>query len=475
MTTPTAEQINFMRAVVGTGDNILLQACAGSGKTTTLVMAADAIRANIKILALAFNKKNAEDLQKRMPSHVECRTFHSLGYKAWLNQLGKKFCKTDTKKSSRILSDLGGHENFVEVLRLVSLAKNYGYMPPQCAPHYMKESINLELLCDDFDLPFSSSIKEMVDLVLKESIREAFNAIIDFDDMLYMPIAYAAPFEKFSLVFVDEAQDLSNLQFKIVTRVANRVIAAGDRNQAIYAFRGARCDSMTLFQENFQCKEMPLTVSWRCPKVVVAQAARLTPLITAAPNAEQGQFLELELPSLISGIHKEHIILGRTNRQLVSVGFYLLSHGKRPKLSGVSFSKRVFYFAEKSCNFTTNDSANTCWQRLREYKTNNRVLKKREEAYIDLIEGALDGNETSTWGQIKGKLEALFNDTSGTINLSTIHKAKGLEWPVVWLIDPHHMPHPRATSEQDIQQEHNLLYVAITRAQKTLIYLNTGR
>jgi superfamily I DNA/RNA helicase len=57
--------------------------------------------------------------------------------------------------------------------------------------------------------------------------------------------------------------------------------------------------------------------------------------------------------------------------------------------------------------------------------------------------------------------------------LSTIHKCKGLEWPHVAILDPWLMPSKFAEQEWEKQQEHNLSYVAITRAQQTLHYVNS--
>jgi DNA helicase-2/ATP-dependent DNA helicase PcrA len=65
-------------------------------------------------------------------------------------------------------------------------------------------------------------------------------------------------------------------------------------------------------------------------------------------------------------------------------------------------------------------------------------------------------------------------DTGSGIVFSTIHKAKGLEAKRVFLLQPRgaRMPHPMAKLEWEVQQEHNLAYVAITRAIEELVFVS---
>ena len=78
-------------------------------------------------------------------------------------------------------------------------------------------------------------------------------------------------------------------------------------------------------------------------------------------------------------------------------------------------------------------------------------------------------SEYETVNQLLDLLKALGLSTRGPI-FSTVHKAKGLEAKDVYLLRPDLLPSPWATDEKSIQQENNLLYVAITRAQNTFTY-----
>jgi DNA helicase-2/ATP-dependent DNA helicase PcrA len=77
------------------------------------------------------------------------------------------------------------------------------------------------------------------------------------------------------------------------------------------------------------------------------------------------------------------------------------------------------------------------------------------------------------------KIELMFTDdtngsSSSRVTLSTVHKAKGLEFPTVFLLDKEkYMPSRFAKQPWQIRQEYNLLYVAVTRAMEKLIYISS--
>lgn len=89
-------QKNILNFVANERGNLLVDAKAGSGKTTTLIMIANEIaKKNNKCLFLAFNKSIVADLQAKVPSEETCmvRTVHSLGYKFIQSHLFKKYQK----------------------------------------------------------------------------------------------------------------------------------------------------------------------------------------------------------------------------------------------------------------------------------------------------------------------------------------------------------------------------------------------
>jgi superfamily I DNA/RNA helicase len=92
----------------------------------------------------------------------------------------------------------------------------------------------------------------------------------------------------------------------------------------------------------------------------------------------------------------------------------------------------------------------------------------REQAdCLRAIAEEMDGGSVETLG---GIVAALCAPTSGGVVLSTIHRAKGLEWDLVLHLNPDLIPSPQAEEEggDALQQEENLLYVAETRARRGL-------
>jgi DNA helicase-2/ATP-dependent DNA helicase PcrA len=90
----------------------------------------------------------------------------------------------------------------------------------------------------------------------------------DFNDQVLMPTIFHGAFPRYPLILGDEAQDLSALNHATLRKLVGkrRLIAVGDPCQAIYGFRGAHEESMSLLREEFDMRELPLTISFRCPQ-----------------------------------------------------------------------------------------------------------------------------------------------------------------------------------------------------------------
>jgi ATP-dependent exoDNAse (exonuclease V) beta subunit len=79
----------------------------------------------------------------------------------------------------------------------------------------------------------------------------------------------------------------------------------------------------------------------------------------------------------------------------------------------------------------------------------------------------------NTKDELIKKIEDVFSDSKKEgISLSTIHKAKGLESTNVYIACPSLMPSKSAKQQWEKEQEHNLMYVAFTRAKEKLIFLD---
>lgn len=284
---------DFVKSGVGSA---IIQAVAGSGKTTTIVKALELIPNHFSILFLAFNKSIAEELKSRVPSHVIAKTFHSLGMAAWLKFAGRNI-KVEGSKVRFILFDLlnkrEGEMYGTFVCKLVGLAKNagMGYLIQDTDESWSN-------LINHFDLQLDHEEAEEGRAI--EIAREALQIsngqgkrIIDWDDMLYLPLINNVAFSQFDVVMVDESQDTNLVQQAILKRVVKpvtgRLIAVGDENQAIYGFRGADAAAMNTLKEAFNCVPLALSICYRSAKSIIALAQKYVPHIQSADDAPEGK------------------------------------------------------------------------------------------------------------------------------------------------------------------------------------------
>jgi hypothetical protein len=453
-----------------TSENLLIQAVAGSGKSTTIVETMKRLEGSS--LFMAFNKAIADSLRAKVFSG-DVKTLNGLGNGIWMQN--KPRSKLDARKLSGILAKLMGEDSQAfkdhgyQIGRMIGLAKNMGV------------GINAEVTADDFQeivngfgFDFDNDQHEMVCGFAAAAMHDSVQQLdtFDFDDQLYTPVRERWKFPQYDNVLVDEAQDLSTIQHLMLERLGSRLFAVGDRHQAIYAFRGAASDSMDYLKRKFQMTELPLEVCYRCPELVIQAAQYYCPEIKARPGAPLGEVRWIDDmgkgdPQLFS----RELILCRNNAPMFQA---ILRHlrAKEPCQVMSNFLDSIQGFIR---GFKTTFTSDLCTKLDRWYerekdaalakgmKSKAARLKDKWET-IKLLAGDL-----KTTDELLRLLKRLGDCTSGPI-FSTIHKAKGLEHPDVYILRPDLMPAFYAETPEALVQENNLTYVAITRSQSTLTY-----
>ena len=134
---PTEEQEAIVEAAKDSDRNLLVSALAGAAKTSTLELIAQALP-NTEILALAFNRKMALEMQSRMPNNVKAMTLNALGHRVWMDATGRRL-KIDASKTYNIASEAvktrGPQdqsilwEQFGELMRVLSHRCRVGHRP----------------------------------------------------------------------------------------------------------------------------------------------------------------------------------------------------------------------------------------------------------------------------------------------------------------------------------------------------------
>lgn len=455
--------------------SLLVNAKAGSGKTTTMVEAMKYLHSDDRICALAFNKAIANTLQQRVPSYVEARTFNSLGYGAVMQKFKPQM---NFKKNFILLKQAvpqNYHDDYLSELTQVmrhGKAWGVGIFEPN-GP----EVWNQLLALGEFDID-SKIIPRAADWLSKayeKGLRETKS--IDFDDQILFPLYYELSGKRYDVIFVDEAQDLSPLQHEFLKRFLNpsgRIIAVGDPYQAIYAFRGADTHSMQKLGNEFQMDELPLSISYRCSQAVIREAQSIVPDIEAHESAPEGLVDEVPLPE-ISTFTNEDMVLCRNNAPLVSLGLRFLSANQPVHVRG-EFGRQIMHFIEK---FKTDD-IKLLEKRLEVWYDTEKNMAEQEEKYrkvqsieekYSAIKAVLEHSKPASTSELLNVFRRLFDSTIGT-TLSSIHRAKGEEAKRVWLLQPGLIPSRYAKTPDQKQQEMNLKYVAITRALEEFHYIS---
>lgn len=474
---PTAEQEAIFDLAVETKDNLIVQALAGAAKTSTLVMIADRMmKKSTSMLFLAFNKSIATEAQERMPSLCNCSTLNAFGHKAWAQQVGKKYLSVDKKKLYDIMKEKieehskpqqkAFYDGIKELNEAVNYARNYGWIPDGHYEDVGKPVLDDEAFWEGCEYNYSQPDRRLIKVVVLECIAEAFRGHIDFADQVYMPALFSCRFPQYPLVMVDEAQDLSELNHRVLKKIAKkRLIAVGDSRQAIYAFRGALSSSMDILKREFDMRELTLTVSFRCSIAVVQEARWHAPQMEYPDWAVEGSVNFMGTMWDSDHLPASCAILCRNNAPLLSLTMKLLQEGRACEFVGrdvmAGLMKNLKSLGKLTDDAQTLKVAVKKWYRVRGQKVKNPNRVDDEYKCMQIfLAGANNLREAII------AAEKLFSQT-GPIRLMTGHKSKGLEFETVFILDKHLL------RVQDSGQDGNLLYVMQTRAKDRLTYIET--
>jgi len=465
----TIQQDAIWNELVEGDSHIMVYAGAGVGKTFTIVEGANRIGG--KKAFLAFNNAIAKELGKRLPDDVYAATFHSMGNKAIRTNLGYR--KMDKWKTANIIKEvLGGDYFAMPLVKLVSLMKG----------HLIEANDRKAIvgLINKFNITFASDQDEVNGIIALPTIMQMSKTspVIDFDDMIWLPIVLDLPLVKYDVMFVDEAQDFDEAQRQLIYRSVEpdgRCVVVGDPNQAIYGFRGASSSSMDLFAKllektNREIKKLPLSLTWRCPSSVVAEANRFVEDFHCKDGADEGKVV---VDSALNPV-KGDMVLCRYNAPLVIAFYKLIGEGKSAYIRGRDLTKGLVNSVRKiskDMSMSSQEFAELLDADF-EYQYHKLIDKERFNQANNLEDKheclCLFVYRADTVGGIIEEIERVFNsDGKGDIMLSTVHKAKGLEANNVFILATDRMPHPKATN---MKEEMNICYVAITRAKNNLHY-----
>lgn len=510
---PTEEQEQII-ASAAQGGNLMVQAYAGTAKTTTITMLAPKVPGSV--LAMAFNKSIAQELGARLPGNFLCKTANALGHGIWGRRLGMRL-DVDGQKELKLLREIqkerGPKERDQSVVyaakALLERARRGGVLPAEFGQGFQPDTE--ETWTELLEPGESPVLVALAREALRQSVALALKGKISFDEQIYCPVLLGGPMPKFETVVVDEAQDLSPLNHALVglvLRQGGRVIQVGDPKQAIYGFRGADYESMRSLVQKVpgEWKQGSLTLTFRCPKMVVRRQQVHAPGFRAASGNKEGIFQvvgaapqasmssDSPMPLLRWGWRDLErakalanggsvAVLCRNNGPVIGLALAFIRQGIAPVLLGrdvlktlVTLSKKIV--PEDDVPAQVMEGLVMEWADKEVSLLLESQVGKAEMIYDrrDALVAVCESQGVATSGDVRTALEFLGQRENGQVTLSTIHKAKGLEWDVVLHLDPWRIPSKQAKRAAEagdvgpLEQEMNLLYVCETRSKNVLLH-----
>lgn len=469
----TDQQQNYIDEFLK-GKTIKVQARAGTGKTATIVEGCkEATGKSIRVAV--FNKKNEEEMKSRLPSNTTGSTWHSLGRRFLPRnvELVQDKMKGIIDKNPDLRIDYRADkkdeieikkEKRDSVLDLVRLCKNT-YIDPtnedmlQVINHYGITS------------PYSND--ELIAIgqsALQESDKDTDR--IDFDDMIRFPVIFGKVRADSDIFIGDEAQDnvmIRTLMAKDLQKQGCQIVFVGDEAQSIYGFTGADVNSMKNIDDLFNPLILPLSINFRCGKNIIKEAQKYVPDIEAWDQSVDGNVTTIQRNGFLHKFAPGDCALSRTNRAMIPLCFKLIRDGKKATIQGADFKKKILGLIN---GFSKNDISELyqkldLWrERNMKYTKSNSGLEAIEDTYETLRFFADQSGSVQEMITVVGKI---FSDEITEYKFSTAHRSKGLEWKNVFIIDSDNFMMTRNKKPWELQQEQNLVYVAVTRAKENLV------
>jgi superfamily I DNA/RNA helicase len=478
---PSPQQSDFFSWVEKDNGSCVLEAVAGSGKTTTLIHSLGLMKGSI--FFGAYNKKIAEEIATKVPKelrNVKVSTMHAAGFGIWGRC--QRGLKVDANKCRDIFRKNFDQDNYFlegSVLSLVSYAKQagLGILEPATG------TAGWERLIDHFNVDTFEEDDKLITIakkVLQISIT-LDNSLIDFDDMIYAPLVHKAKATQYDWVLIDESQDTNPSRRALallMLKRGGRLVAVGDRHQAIYGFTGADSDSMQKIADAVSAKYLPLTVTYRCPQAVVREAQKYVSHINAHESAIEGSVSTVK-GSLVKMAKPGDAILSRFNAPIVQMVYQFIAEGIPAKVEGreIGIALKVLARRWKVRSFALLVEKLTAFQekettkfRIKEKESQAVAVEDKVKCLMTLINRVMkiDPKTKDPITRLCEEIDNIFADniSNKVVLLSTIHKSKGREWKNVYWLQTGESKWAR--KDWEIECEKNLKYVAITRAQENL-------
>ena len=464
--------------------NISISAVAGAGKTTVLLELLKYVPEGERSLFLAFNNSIVDELRTRNTRRdATIMTIHSCGWQAILRRYGGHVRMNPNKgiaKTEQAIRALGADERkrgyyFYIVPQILDLMRCN--LCPNDEESITRLLLHYDINADPTDIKVARRAFEYM---------TADRSQFDFMDMIYVPVTDASVrLQKYDIVFCDESQDFSIAQQEFIKSTLSRrgrLITVGDPHQAIYGFAGADADSYERLSTLCGASvKMPLSVSYRCARKIIAEAQKIVPEIMPAPDAEEGAVWD---DGSLTELREGDWILCKNLRPLVATWLWLTKNKIKSVIRGRDIGAGIINLIEKTGARSSLEGLRRglateegkLLARLKARGVRHPAVHPKMELFTQRQEVILTlAEEVNNVEELIKLVNSIFSDNTAKkeIILSTIHKSKGLENDRVFFLIPELIPSRFATMDWQLEQEENLRYVATTRARRELIYVHS--
>ena len=504
---------------------LLIVAGPGSGKTRTLTHRIAHLIRNHRVrpehcLAITFTRRAADEMRERLhrllpavADTIPLFTFHALG----MSVLQEHWNAAGLQRGFRVASDAERQQLLRETLGVpvrrtrsllsaISAAKRTGRPPSEAKQadiyHRYQQELDARNLVDFDDL-----IGRTIQVFESDTgLRDAYR-------------------ERSRWVCIDEYQDVDEQQVRLIKLLVppdGNICAIGDPDQAIYRFRGADVRFFARFTADFPgAQVVRLTRNYRSDRNIVHLSSQVI-----APSGSEQQSIPVlaDAPSLIT-LHEARTEKAEAEFVVHSIEALLGGHSFFSIDSGRSrdAEDRAVSFADIAVLYRTEAQAEAVVEALHrsgmpfQKHAHTRLLDHpgvarlidtlREQpgdgALVARLEVACEKAEANEIEETRAALELLqplarecgddlerflstlaletqvdtWDPRADRISLLTLHAAKGLEFPIVFIVGCEDGILPLTWGKAEaaaLEEERRLFYVGVTRA-KTKLYLCHAR
>lgn len=430
---------------------------------------------------IQFNKRNQIEMAARMTVPCDVLTFNAACNRFLTKQWGYLQAKSFWAEANRVNSIDSACKGVPlnQVTKLIGALKNEIPRVPTEA-----EALQIALKYGIEDCAqFKYSLDEIVALAVKTiplCLEKPKSKQIDWADQIFVPLVNGWLHQIADYLLGDEYQDFNPVQHEAFIALLGNArggILFDDRQQ-IYGWRGAVDNGADKMVERLQAEVHTMSVSRRCAKVIATQAQTLVPDFRAHESAPEGKIDSMNFDNAIRQGKEGDAFLSRTNAPNMSTCFAFLRRGITARIEGRDIGAQldgVIKQVGETYEITSFLDKLEIWVQARIAKAKGFNAQATIDYVCDQAETLkVLAENCNTVPEMSAKIQTIFEDSNGnerpSVKCSTVHKAKGLEWNNVYILNDTFKT--RATASPAAQrEEQNIKYVAWTRARTNLNFV----